>query len=82
MDLDLNENSKLNDSNEKSENSQSFYYYMCSNCDYLFCSKLKIKNKEKFCRIDCRASWVIRKYDNSNECLEILSQNLEDEYVK
>jgi len=55
---------------------------MCSNCDYLFCSKLKIKNKEKFCRIDCRASWVIRKYDNSNECIEILSQNLEDEYVK
>jgi hypothetical protein len=77
LDINLNEiNNKIkeNEINNKIKENE-FKFYKCNNCSYVFYSKLKIINEEKFCGTDCRSSWYIRKYVNNNtKCSEVLSK--------
>lgn len=90
MDYETEKDSNLNiENNENNENKQNennkkkdFYYYICSNCKHTFLSKLEIINENKFCIIDCRTTWILKKYKDNHSCINILSQDFNDQYIK
>lgn len=71
LNIDNKENIELNN-----KIIEKFYYYKCENCERSFYSNTKINNDIKFCIIDCRASWYIKKYKNDVSCIEILNKEL------
>ncbi len=80
MDLKLEIHTDLH---KMKENKTMFHSYKCDNCCFIFNSKLKIINEEKFCGTDCRSSWYIRKYVNDNtKCYEVLSKDFNEQFIK